>query len=90
MNDALLVIDVQNEYFTGSMPVTYPEGSLENIFKAMDRAHAVVRSLLFNIPSARVSGLRKGTESWELHKGSSSTCGFLIEKTCREVYRYCS
>lgn len=40
MKDALLVIDVQNEYFTGSMPVTYPQGSFENILKAMDRAQA--------------------------------------------------
>ena len=39
MNDALLVIDVQNEYFTGSLPVTHPAGSLENILMAMDRAY---------------------------------------------------
>ncbi|MEW5726041.1 MAG: cysteine hydrolase, partial [Thermodesulfobacteriota bacterium] len=28
MPKALLVIDVQNEYFTGHMPVTWPAGSL--------------------------------------------------------------
>ncbi len=38
MRRALLVIDVQNEYFTGRLPVTYPEGSLGNILKAMDTA----------------------------------------------------
>jgi nicotinamidase-related amidase len=38
MRRALLVIDVQNEYFTGVLPVTYPEGSLGNILKAMDTA----------------------------------------------------
>jgi nicotinamidase-related amidase len=27
---ALLVIDVQNEYFTGQLPITYPAGSLTN------------------------------------------------------------
>lgn len=33
---ALLVIDVQNEYFSGKLPVTYPGGSLPNILRAMD------------------------------------------------------
>jgi nicotinamidase-related amidase len=35
---ALLVIDVQNEYFTGKLPVTYPQGSLAKILQAMDGA----------------------------------------------------
>jgi nicotinamidase-related amidase len=36
---ALLVIDVQNEYFPGgALPVTYPEGSLTRITEAMDGA----------------------------------------------------
>ena len=30
MNEAVLVIDVQNEYFTGKLPVTYPPGSLDS------------------------------------------------------------
>jgi nicotinamidase-related amidase len=38
MKRALLVIDVQNEYFTGQLPVTYPAGSLDNILKAMHTA----------------------------------------------------
>jgi nicotinamidase-related amidase len=33
---ALLVIDVQNEYFTGQLPITYPTGSLTNVLLAMD------------------------------------------------------
>jgi nicotinamidase-related amidase len=40
MKEALLVIDVQNEYFTGSLPVTFPQGSLANILRAMDAAQA--------------------------------------------------
>ena len=32
---ALLVIDVQNEYFTGKLPVTHPANSLDNLFRAM-------------------------------------------------------
>ena len=31
MRRALLVIDVQNEYFNGKLPVTYPEASLSNM-----------------------------------------------------------
>ena len=38
MKRALLVIDVQNEYFTGKLPVTHPPGSLENIVSAMELA----------------------------------------------------
>ncbi len=39
MKRALLVIDVQNEYFTGKLPVTYPESSFENIIKVIDFAN---------------------------------------------------
>lgn len=70
MNHALLVIDVQNEYFTGKLPVTYPEGSLENILKAMDWAHAshlpVIVIQHTNIAPESVT-FRKGTPGWELH-----------------------
>ncbi|HVD01043.1 MAG TPA: cysteine hydrolase, partial [Candidatus Dormibacteraeota bacterium] len=39
MKRALLVIDVQNEYFPGgALPVTHPEGSLKKITDAMDGA----------------------------------------------------
>lgn len=41
MQRALLVIDVQNEYFTGQLPVTHPSGSFDNILAAMDAAHRV-------------------------------------------------
>lgn len=36
-NRALLVIDVQNEYFTGKLPISYPSGSLDNILRVIDR-----------------------------------------------------
>ncbi|MDZ8105759.1 MAG: hypothetical protein RM338_09085 [Nostoc sp. DedQUE12a] len=38
MKRALLVIDVQNEYFTGKLPITYPSGSLDNILQVMNIA----------------------------------------------------
>jgi nicotinamidase-related amidase len=39
MPSALLVIDVQDEYFSGGLPVSHPTGSLDNILAAMDAAH---------------------------------------------------
>ncbi|MBV8318891.1 MAG: cysteine hydrolase, partial [Planctomycetaceae bacterium] len=36
MKRALLVIDVQNEYFTGALPITHPAGHLGNILRVMD------------------------------------------------------
>jgi nicotinamidase-related amidase len=38
MKRALLVIDVQNEYFTGALPITYPNGNLDKITQTMDLA----------------------------------------------------
>ena len=70
MKDALLVIDAQNEYFTGSMPVTHPKGSLENILKAMDHAHdrsVPVLVIQHTNPKPGAMSFRKGTTSWELH-----------------------
>ncbi len=35
---ALLVIDVQREYFDGALPISYPHGHLEEILQVMDAA----------------------------------------------------
>ena len=67
---ALLVIDVQNEYFTGKLPVSYPHGSLENVLAAMDaaRAHEVpVVAIQHAAPQPDSSVFRKGSKEWELH-----------------------
>ncbi|OPY37210.1 MAG: putative isochorismatase family protein [Methanoregula sp. PtaU1.Bin051] len=70
MKEALLVIDVQNEYFSGRLPVTYPDGSLGNILRAMDAAHAakmpviVVRHANRSPDAATFS---PGSGGWELH-----------------------
>ena len=70
MKQVLLVIDVQNEYFTGKLPVTYPPGSLENILVAMDHAHTVHLPVVViqhtNLAPEAVT-FRKGTDGWELH-----------------------
>lgn len=67
---ALLVIDVQNEYFTGRLPVTFPENRLENILKAMDHAARVgmpVVVIQHTAPSKDSPTFRKGSEGWKLH-----------------------
>ena len=70
MKEALLVIDVQNEYFTGQLPITYPPGSFEKILVAMDHAHATHMPVLViqhSNPVPEATAFRKGTHGWELH-----------------------
>ena len=38
MSRALLVIDVQREYFDGALPISHPVGHLESILQVMDDA----------------------------------------------------
>ena len=68
---ALLVIDVQNEYFDGKLPITYPKDCFENILKAIDSA------IKYEIPVILVQHtnpredsftFKMGTEEWEIHK----------------------
>jgi nicotinamidase-related amidase len=82
---ALLVIDVQNEYFTGKLPVTYPTGSLANVLSAMDaaREHGVLAVVIQHAslqPDAPV--FRKGSKEWELHpKVAAQPRNVLIHKS---------
>ena len=67
---ALLVIDVQNEYFTGKLPISYPAGSLTNVLSAMDvaREHEVsVVVIQHASPQPDAPVFRKGSKEWELH-----------------------
>ncbi len=70
MKRALLVIDVQNEYFTGKLSVSHPSGSFNNILRIMDAAKQ------YKIPTAVIQHsaessespiFRKGSYEWELH-----------------------
>ena len=73
MNDsaqALLIIDVQNEYFTGKLPVSYPPGSLANITKAQAFANArgipvIVIQHGSAAPDAKT--FIPGSDAWQLH-----------------------
>jgi nicotinamidase-related amidase len=70
MKRALLVIDVQNEYFTGKLPVSYPQGSLEQITRAMSAAHELgipIVLIQHSAPQPDSATFRRGSNAWELH-----------------------
>lgn len=71
MKRVLLVIDVQNEYFTGKLPVTYPAGSFQQIVKAVDAANQAeipVVLIRHEAPQADSSTFRKGSDGWKIHR----------------------
>jgi nicotinamidase-related amidase len=68
---ALLVIDVQNEYFTGSLKIEFPPTaiSLNNIGLAMDAARAAgvpVIVVQHDVPEGAPI-FAKGSHGWQLH-----------------------
>ena len=84
---ALIVIDVQNEYFDGALPITAPATatSLANIGRSMDAASAagvpviVVRHGDAD-PEAPI--FREGSHAWELHPEIERRArDHLVEKT---------
>jgi nicotinamidase-related amidase len=84
MRRALLAIDVQNEYFTGALPITHPAGHLEQILGAMDAAAGKVPTIVVqhHFPQADMPFFQKGTAGWELHDEiKSRPHDLLIEKT---------
>ena len=68
---ALLVIDVQNEYVTGNLPIEYPEvqHSLANIGRAMDAAQraGIPVVVVQNTAPAGAPVFAKNSPGWELH-----------------------
>ena len=70
MSRALIVIDVQREYFDGALPISHPVGHLESILRVMDGAKdagvptAVVRHHQAD-PESPI--FRKDSEMWQLH-----------------------
>jgi nicotinamidase-related amidase len=65
------VIDVQNEYVTGRLPIAHPPlaQSLSNIGRAMDAATAAGVPVVVIQQSAPASSpiFARGSETWELH-----------------------
>ncbi|HTH74119.1 MAG TPA: cysteine hydrolase family protein [Trinickia sp.] len=68
---ALIVIDVQNEYVTGDLPIEYPpvQDSLANIGRAMDaaRAQAVPVIVVQHMSPADASLFARGSHGGALH-----------------------
>lgn len=70
MSRALLVIDVQREYFDGALPITYPTGHLEKILAAMDAAAKVSLPTVVirhHQPDPDSPIFRLNSDMWQLH-----------------------
>ena len=70
MKRALIVIDVQREYFEGAFPIRHPAGHLESILEVMDAAKqanvptVVVRH---HQPDPQSPVFCQGRDLWQLH-----------------------
>jgi len=88
---ALIVIDVQNEYVTGDLPIEYPpvQVSLANIGRAMDaaRAASVPIVVVQNLAPATSPLLARGTEGAKLHPAvASRERDHLVTKTLPSAF----
>lgn len=84
MKRALPVIDVQNEYCTGKLSITYPDNSMTNILNAMNAAqeHCIPVIVVQHAAEATESPVfRKGSLGWQLRPDIiSRPFDLLIEK----------
>jgi len=79
---ALLVIDVQNEYFTGLLPVTYPHNSTSNIVTAIQAASDAHIPIVMVQHTSKAKAFVKGTHGWELLESvKNAKTAHTIEKT---------
>ncbi|MDX9743671.1 MAG: cysteine hydrolase family protein, partial [Arcobacteraceae bacterium] len=82
---ALLVIDVQNEYFTGLMPIIYPQNSLLNILEAIKISQKFDIPIIMVQHTSTVKNAKafvKGTFGWELHDSIKNIdVDLYVEKT---------
>ncbi|GAM08255.1 putative isochorismatase family protein YddQ [Geobacter sp. OR-1] len=73
---ALIVIDVQNDYIGGKLPIEYPpvELSLANIGRAMDsaREQGISVVVVHNVLAETAPFMAKGTHGAELHESVAS------------------
>jgi nicotinamidase-related amidase len=91
MRRALIVVDVQNEYFTGNMKIEYPPVavSLPNITRAMDAARAAgIPVVVVQHDAPEQSPIfAKGSPAWELHaEVAKRPSNLLINKTYASVF----
>lgn len=88
---ALIVIDVQNEYFTGNMPIEYPpvETSLPNILSAIKTAQGSgVPVIVVQHDAPEASPVfAKGSNGWQLHPAISDVAAdHRINKNMADVF----
>lgn len=84
MKRALLVIDVQNEYFTGALPITHPTGHLQNILQVMDAATGKMPTVVIqhHFLDPAMPFFQKNSQGWKLHSEvADRPRDMLIEKT---------
>ena len=82
MSRALLVIDVQNEYFTGALPITHPVGHLDRILGVMDAAAGRIPTVVVQHHAEGLPIFRKGSREWELHpEVAARPRDLLVEKS---------
>ncbi len=84
MKRALLIIDVQNEYFTGKLPIKYPDNSFNNILIAMDIAkfQKIPIVLIQHTNPSDASTFAFGSYGWNIQSQiASKHHETLIEKT---------
>jgi nicotinamidase-related amidase len=70
MSRALIVIDVQREYFDGALPISYPTGHLEQILRVMDEATKAglpVAVIRHHQSAADSPIFRLNSDMWQLH-----------------------
>jgi nicotinamidase-related amidase len=84
MTRALLVIDVQNEYFTGVLPISHPTGHLQRILDVMDtasRAGIPIAVIRHHQPDPDSPMFRHGSDAWQLHpEVAERPCEIVIDK----------
>jgi len=90
-NRALLVIDVQNEYVTGALPITFPDlrESLSNIGRVMDEARRreIPIVVVKQIAPANSPIFALGSDGIELHEVvAERSQQFSIEKTMPSAF----
>src|SRR5262245_35668438 len=70
MSRALLVIDVQREYFEGALPIRHPADHLETILEVMDaakKANLATVVVRHHQPEVDSPMFRQGSDMWQLH-----------------------
>jgi len=84
MSRALLVIDVQQEYFSGALPISHPSNHLQNVLAAYDAAiecKIPIAIIQHHQPAPDSPIFRKGSPEWELHPEiATRPCDIKIEK----------